>query len=75
MRSTVQQSPLAPCPFHCGDAVYLSKGSYQGTPGVFLNLRKDPNWADIRETGDVVRAHPVEWLSFPPKAKIAADRP
>jgi hypothetical protein len=56
-------APLAPCPFHNGDQVYLAKGSYQGTLGTFLNLRSDPKWADIREPGDSIRAHPVEWLA------------
>lgn len=57
-----------PCPFHKGDQVYLAKGSYQGTVGIFLNLKSDPKWADIREPNDKVRAHPVEWmaLSSPP---------
>jgi hypothetical protein len=45
-----------------GDEVYLAKGSYQGTVGIFLNLRNDPKWADIREP-DGIRAHPVEWLA------------
>ena len=56
-------APAAPCPFHQGDPVYLAKGSYQGTLGTFLNLRSDPKWADIREPGDSIRAHPVEWLA------------
>ncbi len=62
---------LAPCPFHRGDQVCLAKGSYQGTLGTFLNLRSDPKWADIREPGDNIRAHPVEWMAFsiPPGAK------
>jgi hypothetical protein len=47
-----------------GDEVYLAKGSYQGTVGIFLNLRNDPKWADIREPGDSIRTHPVEWLAL-----------
>ena len=36
--------------FHNGDEVSLSKGTYQGTLGVFLNLKDDdPTWADILE--------------------------
>jgi len=57
-------TPAAPCVFHQGDAVYLARGPYQGTPGTFLNLRKDPKWADIRETNNEVRGHPVEWMSL-----------
>jgi hypothetical protein len=52
------------CSFHNGDQVYLAKGSYQGTLGTFLNLRTDPKWADIRESTENVRAHPVEWLAL-----------
>lgn len=50
--------------FHKGDQVFLAKGSYQGTVGTFLILRNDPKWADIRESGESVRAHPVEWLAL-----------
>jgi len=56
-------APPISCPFHNGDTVYLAKGSYQGTVGTFLNLRKDPKWADIREPNESIRAHPVEWLA------------
>jgi len=35
--------------FHKGDEVFLARGSYEGTLGVFLNLRADPKWADILE--------------------------
>jgi len=61
----------ASCAFHNGDRVYLAKGSYEGTLGTFLNLRSDPKWADIREPGGDIRAHPVEWLalSAPPNSK------
>ena len=41
--------------FHEGDEVVLAKGSYQGTLGVFLRLKKDTSWADIRERNG---AHP-----------------
>ena len=68
------QPPGAPssiCPFHEGDPVYLAKGSYQGTLGIFLNLRSDPKWADIREPDESIRTHPVEWmaLSAPPNPR------
>ena len=46
-----------------GDEVFLSGGPYRGTPGVFLRLRADANWADIAELNGNVRSHPVEWLS------------
>ncbi len=55
----VPQNLLA---FQKGDEVFLARGSYEGTLGVFLNLRTDPKWADILERNSQVRSHPVEWL-------------
>jgi hypothetical protein len=49
--------------FREGDKVVLTKGSYEGTPGVFLRFREDPNWADIREWNGRIREHPVVWLA------------
>jgi hypothetical protein len=49
--------------FREGDEVVLAEGSYQGTPGVFLHLKEDPNWADIRERNGSVRSHPMAWLA------------
>jgi len=49
--------------FHEGDEVVLAHGSYRGTPGVFLRLRCDVNWADITERNGEVRTHPVVWLA------------
>ncbi len=49
--------------FREGDEIVLARGSYQGTPGVFLHLRQDPKWADITERDGGVRPHPVEWLA------------
>jgi hypothetical protein len=46
-----------------GDAVVLAQGSYQGTLGVFLRLKNDVNWADIRERNGEIRSHPVIWLA------------
>jgi len=60
----VLQETAGSCAFHNGDQVYLAKGSYQGTLGTFLNLRTDPKWADIRESAESVRSHPVEWLAL-----------
>jgi hypothetical protein len=51
--------------FHEGDEVVLAKGTYQGTPGVFISLREDVRWADITESDGCVRIHPVEWLAHP----------
>jgi hypothetical protein len=48
--------------FREGDEVVLTDGTYQGTLGVFLRLRKDVNWADITERNGSVRSHPVVWM-------------
>ena len=49
--------------FRSGDDVVLSEGPYQGTPGSFLRLRPDSNWADIEERNGKVRSHPLAWLT------------
>ncbi|HLM99377.1 MAG TPA: hypothetical protein VK335_08865 [Bryobacteraceae bacterium] len=49
--------------FREGDEVVLAEGTYQGTPGVFLRLREDANWADITERNGSIRSHPVVWLA------------
>jgi hypothetical protein len=46
-----------------GDEVVLAAGTYPGTLGVFLRLKEDVNWADIRERNGDVRSHPVIWLA------------
>jgi hypothetical protein len=54
--------PVAPG-FREGDEVVLAEGTYQGTPGVFVRLKKDANWADVTERNGSVRSHPVAWLN------------
>jgi len=49
--------------FHEGDEVVLAKGTYQGTPGVFLRLREDTAWADITQHDGTIHSHPVAWLA------------
>jgi hypothetical protein len=49
--------------FQEGDEVILAEGPYQGTPGIFLHLKKDANWADITERNGDVRSHPMQWLA------------
>ena len=49
--------------FREGDEVVLAEGTYQGTPGVFLRLKADANWADVKERRGDVRSHPVAWLA------------
>ncbi len=49
--------------FRAGDEAVLTDGTYQGTHGVFLRLRPDVNWAEIRESNGNVRSHPVAWLA------------
>jgi hypothetical protein len=50
--------------FREGDEVVLASGTYPGTQGVFLRLKKDVNWADIRERNGEIRSHPVIWLAY-----------
>ena len=50
--------------FHKGDEVVLADGIYEGTPGIFLELRQDPNWADIEERNGSIRSHHVVWLKL-----------
>jgi dTDP-4-amino-4,6-dideoxygalactose transaminase len=58
--------------FQEGDEVVLACGTYPGTLGVFLHLKEDVNWADIRErTGDI-RSHPVIWLAHPASAALGS---
>ncbi len=59
--------PVTPV-FSEGDEVVLAEGTYQGTPGVFVRLRKDANWADITERNGSIRNHPVAWLDHPTDA-------
>lgn len=49
--------------FREGDEVVLAEGTYEGTPGIFLRLRQDVNWAEITERNGEVRSHPVIWLA------------
>ena len=49
--------------FREGDEVMLAEGTHQGTLGVFVRLRKDVNWADIKERNGSIRSHPVAWLA------------
>ena len=50
--------------FREGDKVVLAEGTYQGTLGVFVRLKKDVNWADITEPNGSIRSHPVAWLDL-----------
>ena len=59
MMSTQPAGPT----FREGDEVVLAKGSYQCTLGIFLQLKEDTNWADIRERNGGIRSHPVIWLA------------
>jgi hypothetical protein len=59
----MMNTPPASPTFRESDEVVLAHGPYQGTPGVFLRLRKDANWADIMERNGRVRSHPLAWLA------------
>ena len=54
--------PVQDMKFRLGDAVVVVEGTFQCTPGVFLNLKADTNWAEIKEYDGIVRSHPVIWL-------------
>ena len=54
---------LAGSEFRDGDSVVLAEGTYQRTPGIFLRLKNDPNWAGIIERNGNIRRHPVAWLA------------
>jgi hypothetical protein len=56
------QAPQNVSAFNKGDEVFLARGSYEGTLGVFLNLRGEPKWADILERNSPVICNSVEWL-------------
>jgi len=49
--------------FREGDNVVLALGTYQGRTGVFVRLRDDAKWADIRDADGSVRSHPIAWLA------------
>ena len=65
MMSTQPAGPT----FREGDEVVLAKGSYQGTLGIFLHMKEDTNWADIRERNGARSAfektiHEEGWTLF-----------
>lgn len=59
--------------FTAGDEVIMVRGSYQGTPGVFLHLNVDLNWADIRERNGAIRNHPLAWMVHVKPSPIRAS--
>jgi len=64
MTPTVANHMAAGSPtFREGDEVVLAEGTYQGATGVFLRLKADANWADVKERNGDVRSHPVAWLA------------
>ena len=72
---TFRSPPFCKVPaFQKGDEVFLSRGTYQGTRGVFLNLKNDDTaWADVSERNGMIRSHPVEWLEHTPSQEQSAD--
>jgi len=59
----ISNRPVNNPEFRLGDNVVLAEGTYQGTPGVFLRLREDADWADIQELNGRIRSHPVSGCS------------
>lgn len=49
--------------FREGDPVVVAEGPNPGTPGVFLRLRPDVNWAEITYRDGSVHRHAVVWLA------------
>ena len=65
--------PAQTTEFKVGENVVLAEGTYQGTLGVFMRLRQDVNWAEIKERSGVVRCHPVVWLQHSDPARDTAS--
>ena len=68
MDNSINEGTCSQNSFREGEEVVLAYGTYQGTPGVFVRLRADPKWADIKERNGLVREHPVEWLAHAARA-------
>jgi len=49
--------------FREGDEVVPAAGAHQGTPGTFLRLRSNINWADITERNGSIRSRTVAGLT------------
>jgi hypothetical protein len=67
-------TPHVSAAFRKGDEIVLAEGTYQGTQGVFLQLRTDVNWADITERDGSTRSHPVAWLAHVTGAVRACEK-
>ncbi len=61
----ISTRPVGKPEFRVGDKVVRAEGPYQGTPEVFLRVKEDINWAEIRERDSMIRCHPVRWLHHP----------
>jgi hypothetical protein len=61
--------------FHEGEEVVLVEGTYQGTLGIFVRLKDDVAWADIKERNGQVRSHPVAWLGHAVKQAEGTNIP
>jgi hypothetical protein len=70
MNITAQVHPA----FCEGDEVVLTKGTYEGTPGVFLRLKEDTTWGPTSPSEMAVSAATL-WLGSPiPKLRSVALR-
>ncbi|HZQ18280.1 MAG TPA: hypothetical protein VFA90_06120 [Terriglobales bacterium] len=49
--------------FHPGEEVVLAEGPHKYVHGIFLRLREDVEWADIKEANGAISSHPVEWMN------------
>jgi len=50
--------------FREGEEVVLAKGLIPGHPWCVCRLKKDINWADIKERNGSIRSHPVSGSPF-----------
>ena len=62
LNSSMKKKTVVAGKFHKGDPVIMIAGTYYGTTGVFIKLKVDKNWADIKEANGNLRSHPVAWM-------------
>ena len=50
--------------------MFLAEGPYTCTVGVFVVLRGDVNWADIKDSDELIQIHPVRLLRHCPEGDL-----
>jgi hypothetical protein len=56
--------------FIAGERVFLAEGPHTCTVGIFVAMRPDVNWAEIKEPNDLITTHPVRWLRHCPEGDL-----